>query len=48
LEKNRIQKNSLLVVEFKTADESKKFVFENLKLLDLRRYGKTSFGFFLG
>ncbi len=46
LEKNWIQKNSLLVVEFKTADESKKFVFENLKLLDLRRYGKTSFGFF--
>jgi 16S rRNA (guanine966-N2)-methyltransferase len=48
LEKNWIQKNSLVVVEFKTADEAEKFVFENLKLLDLRRYGKTSFGFFLG
>jgi 16S rRNA (guanine966-N2)-methyltransferase len=48
LEKNWIQKNSLAVVEFKTADEAKKIVFENLKLLDSRRYGKTSFGFFLG
>lgn len=45
LEKNWIKKSSLVVVEFDKTNEPKNFIFENLKLLDLRRYGKTSFVF---
>jgi len=42
LGKNWIKKSSLVVVEFET-NELKNF--ENLKLLELRKYGKTSFAF---
>lgn len=45
LEKNWIKKSSLVVVEFDKTNEPKNFIFDNLKLLDLRRYGKTSFVF---
>jgi 16S rRNA G966 N2-methylase RsmD len=43
LEKNWIQKNSLIVIEFQTTKEPKNF--EKLKLLDFRKYGKSSFAF---
>ena len=45
VEKNWIQKNSLVVVEAKTYD-MKKFVFENLRLLEIRESGSTAFGFY--
>lgn len=45
LEKNWIQKKSLVVVEFKTSMED--FVSPPLQVLDLRHYGKTSFAFFI-
>ena len=43
LEKNWIQKKSLVAVEFKTSMED--FVSPPLQVLDLRHYGKTSFVF---
>lgn len=45
--KNSTQKNSLIVVEFKTNHEFKNFLSQNFKLLDLRSWGKTAFGFFI-
>jgi 16S rRNA (guanine966-N2)-methyltransferase len=45
LEKNWIQKNSLVVIEAKTYD-MKKFNFENLQLLEMRESGSTAFGFY--
>jgi 16S rRNA (guanine966-N2)-methyltransferase len=45
LDKNWIQKKSLIVVEFDANNEPENFIFDGLKLLDLRRYGKTSFVF---
>jgi len=45
-EKNWIKKDSLIVIEFDATNEPKNFALENFKLLDLRRYGKTSFAFF--
>lgn len=45
VEKNWIQKNSLVVVEAKTYD-LKKFEFENLRLLEMRESGSTAFGFY--
>ncbi len=44
LEKNWIKKNSLIVVEFESTSEPD-FSDKSLKLLDLRRYGRTSFAF---
>jgi hypothetical protein len=38
-------KNSLIVVEFKTSKDLKNFSSENFELLDLRSWGRTSFGF---
>jgi len=46
LEKNWIQKNTLIVVEGKTF-EVKKFNFENMKLLEMREGGSTAFGFYM-
>ena len=42
LENGWIKKDSLIVVE---SSEPEKFIFKNFILLDLRRYGETSFAF---
>ncbi len=46
IENGWAKKSSLIVVEFQTSNELKNFVFPNFKLLDLRSYSKTTFGFF--
>lgn len=45
LEKGWANKTSLIVVEFQSGAEPKNFTQENFQLLDLRKYGKTSFAF---
>lgn len=45
LENNWIKKGSLIVVEFQTSNEPKDFILDELKLLESKRYGKTSFVF---
>ena len=42
IEKEWIKKSSLIVIEFQTTKEPS---FENLKLRDFRKYGKSSFAF---
>jgi len=46
LEKNWIEKNSLVVVEFETGN-APEFAFENLRLLEIRKSGLTSFAFLI-
>ncbi|MBP7710272.1 MAG: 16S rRNA (guanine(966)-N(2))-methyltransferase RsmD [Rickettsiales bacterium] len=46
LEKGWANKTSLIVVEFQSDAKPQDFASENFQLLDLRKYGKTSFAFF--
>jgi 16S rRNA (guanine966-N2)-methyltransferase len=45
LEKGWIVKSSLVVIEFNSTNELKDFALEEFTVLDVRRYGKTSFAF---
>ncbi len=45
LEKNWLKKDSLIIIEFDLVHQPKNITFANLKLLDLRKYGKTAFMF---
>lgn len=47
LENNWTKKSPLIVVEFQTTSEPKFISLPNFNLLDLRRYGKTAFAFFI-